>query len=206
MNKIFSLMAIFSVVLMVACDSKPSTNNVPDAKNVPSAAGSKIVWVNIDTLLKRYELTKDQRDSLEQAAAKEEKAFTAKAEAFQKRYLAVQKEVYDIQQKANTIPPIELQALEQKYKSKAESLAKEEEALNIQREQANQKLNKKLAEVDKDLINRVNTYLEKVAAEKGYEYILMKGSGGGVLFGNKSLEVTDAIVEALNAEYKAIKK
>jgi outer membrane protein len=190
---------------LISCNQQPSAV-APSASTSGTTAGANIVWVNIDTLLSQYDLTKDQRDSLQSQALKAERSFSAKAEAFQKRYMAVQKEVYDIQQRAQTIPPVELQALEQKFKGKADALAKEEQALNQQRALATEDFNKRLADVDKDLLARVNTYLEKLAKDRKYDYILMKGSGGGVLYGNSGKEVTAEIVKALNDEYKKTKK
>ncbi len=200
--------ALFTLVIagvFTSCNQKPDAT-LPAAASVPSTAGGKIVFVNIDTLLNQYTLTKDQKDSLEKEADKAEKAFAAKAESFQKRAVTFQREIYDIQQKAQTIAPVELKAMEEKYKARGEALAKEEEALNVQRSKANEELNKRLADVDKNLISRINTYLEKVAKEKGYDFILMKGAGGGVLYGGAALDVTQPIVTALNAEYKSTKK
>ncbi len=191
---------------LYSCNQQPTASTTPATSANASASKGNIVWVNVDTLLSQYELTKDQRDSLQAVALKAERSFSAKAEAFQKRYMAVQKEVYDIQQRANTIPPVELQALEQKFKAKADGLAKEEQALQQQRAEASEDLNKRLADVDKDLLDKVNAYLLKLAKEKNYDYILMKGGGGGVLHGNPELEVTAEIVKALNEEYRKTKK
>jgi outer membrane protein len=201
----FFFVVFFTAIALVSCD-KNKTAALPVASSVPSTSGGKIVFVNIDSLLSQYQLTKDQKDSLEKEAIKAEKAFGAKVESFQKRSAKFQKDIYDIQQKAQNIPPVELKAMEEKFKAQGEALAKEEEALGMQRNAANEQLNKGLANVDKQLITKINTYLEKIAAEKGYDFILMKGAGGGVLFGNKNLDVTQPIVEALNAEYKNVKK
>lgn len=197
---------LFGLLVGFASCEKKDAATLPPASAVPTTAAGKIVFVNIDSLLAQYNLTKDQKDSLEKEADKAEKAFSAKAESFQKRYMKFQKDIYEIQQKAQTIPPVELKSLEEKFKSQGDQLAKEEEALNLQRNKANEELNKRLADVDKHLIENINKYLEKVAAEKGYDFILMKGAGGGVLYGNKALDVTKPIVDALNEEYKATKK
>jgi outer membrane protein len=202
--RILSIVIFVFTIMFISCDKPASTGAA--ATTAPSVAKGKTVWVNIDTLINQYDLTKDQRDSLTKVAEKAERSFSVKAESFQKRYMATQKEVYDIQQRAQTIPPVEMQALEAKFKAKVDALSKEEAQLNEQRARANDELNKRLADVDKDLVGRINSYLEKISKEKGYDYILMKGGGGGVLYGNKDLDVTAEIVTALNAEYKKTKK
>jgi outer membrane protein len=202
--RVLSLTFIVFSIFLVACNQQPSA--APATAESSSTPKGKTVWVHIDTLVNNYQLTKDQRDSLTKEAEKAERAFSIKAEAFQKRYLATQKEVYDIQQRAQTIPPVEMQALEAKYKLKVDALAKEEAQLNEQRAKSNEELNKRLADVDKDLVARINTLIEKISKEKGYDYILMKGGGAGVLYGNKELDVTQDILKALNEEYKKNKK
>ena len=44
-----------------------------------------------------------------------------------------------------------------------------------------------------------------MAAEKGYDYVLIKGSAGGVLFGREELDITKAATAAINEEHKASK-
>jgi outer membrane protein len=200
--KILSIAVFATFIFFISCNQQPSANN----DTSPVDTKGKTVWVHIDTLINNYQLTKDQRDSLTKEAEKAEKSFSVKAEGFQKRYLATQKEVYDIQQRAQSIPPVEMQALEAKYKAKVDALAKEEAQLNEQRAKANDELNKRLADIDKDLVNRVNTLIEKISKEKGYDYILMKGGGAGVLYGKKELDVTQEILKALNEEYNKTKK
>jgi outer membrane protein len=186
--KILSIAVFATFIFFISCNQQPSANN----DTSPVDTKGKTVWVHIDSLTKEAE--------------KAEKSFSVKAEGFQKRYLATQKEVYDIQQRAQSIPPVEMQALEAKYKAKVDALAKEEAQLNEQRAKANDELNKRLADIDKDLVNRVNTLIEKISKEKGYDYILMKGGGAGVLYGKKELDVTQEILKALNEEYNKTKK
>ena len=111
----------------------------------------------------------------------------------------------EIQQKANTIAPVELKKLEEKFAAQQQNLAKEEEALMKQRENSAMDLEKKLLETQKDLQEKLDLYLAKVAEQKGYEFVLMKGSGGSVMFGKNSLDITIETVDELNKEYESQK-
>jgi len=112
----------------------------------------------------------------------------------------------EIQQKANTYAPVELKKLEEKFGRQQENLAKEEEALMKQRESVAIELEKKLVETQAEIQKNLDDYLDKVAKEKGYTYILKKGSLGGVMYGDSTLDITIPTVEALNEAYSKTKK
>ena len=97
------------------------------------------------------------------------------------------------------------EAPEEKYGQQQQNLAKEEEALMKQRDNAAMDLEKKLGETQKDLQKKIDEYLVKIAEEKGYDFVLMKGAGGGVMFGRKALDITEATLNQLNADYDASK-
>jgi len=147
----------------------------------------------------------DKKAELEGESKTAEKALAGKIEAFRKRSAKFQQEVMEIQQKANTIAPIELKKMEEKYALQQQNLANEEEALMKQRDNAAMDLDKKLQETQKDLQNKIDDFLDKVAAEKGYDLVLMKGSTGSVMFGKNTLDITEDTVTRLNEEYAAVK-
>ncbi len=170
-----------------------------------AVSNPKIVFVDIDTLLSKYNLYIDKKTELENQSKAAEKSLAGKIEAFQKRAAKFQNEVMEIQQKANTIAPVELKKLEEKFAAQQQNLAKEEEALMKQRENSAMDLEKKLLETQKDLQEKLDLYLAKVAEQKGYEFVLMKGSGGSVMFGKNSLDITIETVDELNKEYESQK-
>ncbi|MCZ2338321.1 MAG: OmpH family outer membrane protein [Chitinophagales bacterium] len=153
-------------------------------------SGDKIVYIDIDTLLNKYELYLDKKAALEEQSKAAEKSLSGKIEAFQRKMAKFQQEIANIQQNAASYAPVELKKLEEKYAQQQMNLAKEEESLMKQRDNAAMDLESKLQETQKDLQNKIDEYLEKVAETKGYDYVLMKGVGGSVMFGRKALDIT----------------
>ncbi|MFZ1750219.1 MAG: OmpH family outer membrane protein [Saprospiraceae bacterium] len=206
MNRTFSFLVLltFLSISIMSC-KKTATGNVGTSAETDSTSSHKIVFINIDTLLLKYDLYTDKKAELEGQSKTAEKALSGKIEAFQSRLGKFQKEVSEIQQKANTIAPIELKKMEEKYAQQQQNLAKEEESLMKQRDNAALDLDKKLQETQKDLQGKIDEYLSKIAEEKGYDLVLMKGAGGSVMYGRATLDITMETIKRLNDEYAVVK-
>jgi len=202
----FLIMSFAAIIVFASCNNNKPAENAASEVTAVKASEEKIVYILIDSLLANYDLYKDNKNELEEQYQKSEKALAGKIEAFQRRVGAFQQEVMAIEQKANTIAPVELQKLQEKFSKQQQNLAKEEEALMKQRDNAAMDLEKKLVEMQADLQIKIDEYLEKVAEEKGYDFVLMKGSGGGVMYGRSTLDITEATLEVLNKEYAERKK
>lgn len=189
----------FALILGFISCGKNGPTSTPTTSSVNTSA--KIVFVNVDSLLQGYDLYKEQKKMLEDESSATEKSLSSKIEAFQKRSMKFQREVYETQQKAANIAPVDLKVLEEKYNAQGENLAKEEQALMKQRDDAAIGLDKKLTDLQIKLINNIDTYLEKLATEKGYDYILRKGDIGGVMFGKKEYDITADAIKGLNEEH-----
>lgn len=203
MNKIIGLCILCVFTIFVSCKKPEAT---PQTITGIDSSAVKIVFIDLDTLLEKYQLYLDKKAQLEEQSKSAESALAGKIEAFQKRAQKFQAEVMEIQQKANTYAPVELKKLEEKFGKQQENLAKEEEALMKQRESVAIELEKKLIETQNNIQKNLDDYLEKIAGLKGYTFILKKGSLGGVMYGDKSLDITMETAEALNEEYNNTKK
>jgi outer membrane protein len=87
--------------------------------------------------------------------------------------------------------------------------AEEERRLGQQQQQVMQyenaideKINEEDQKMMQQVLNQVNSFVEMYALREGYDYILGTTLSGNLLFGNKSLDVTDAVVKELNEQYK----
>lgn len=199
----FILLVLFGVM---ACQKPQTENQAAEADAEISSDNPKIVYIHIDSLLSNYNLYKDNKAEIEAQYQNSEKALSGKIEAFQKRVASFQKEIMEIEQKANTIAPVELQKLQDKFSRQQQNLAKEEESLMKQRDNAAQELEQKLLTMQGDLQNKIDDFLDKIAEEKGYDFVLMKGSGGGVMYGRQTLDITNETLEILNKEYEESKQ
>jgi outer membrane protein len=198
-------LSILCLFLFASCknqDSKVSENNNTESVTT-STINTRIVYVNQDSLLEQYDLYKENKIELEADSKKAQNSISSKLEAFQRKVEKFQQKVYETQQTAASIAPIELQKLQEKFSKEQESLARQEQKLVQQRDNAALELDQKIIDLQITLKDKIDTYLTEVAIEKGYDFVLIKGTGGGVLYGNSALDITESVVSNLNTRYQA---
>lgn len=200
MIKNLSIKGIFSLLIILAlysCDQK-TVNTAATTASAGDSASLHIVYVDIDTLLSKYDLYQQRKKELEDQSKIAETALAGKIEAFQKRVARFQQDIAATQQRANNLAPVELKKLEEKFAMQQQNLGKEEESLMQQRETVASELDNKLMVALQELQKNIDDYLNKVAAEKGYDFVLKKGSNGSVMYGNKGLDITEEVAKGLN--------
>ncbi len=211
MNKNFSI--IFNVVLAIAVAVlfylHFSSTNANSAINVSADSlaankpivlapkeikASKIVYINSDVLNEKYEFVKDLTSAAQSKQQRLESVYQAKAEKFQQDYA-------DLQQKAS-------QGLLSENQSAAaqQDLGKRKEELDRMQAELQalvEEIQRSNDEVRKNVVDYVKEY-NKIGK---YNYILTytDGPGGVVILANDSLDITNEILDGLNAQYR-IKK
>ena len=128
-----------------------------------------------------------------------EAKFKTKIDAFQKRTdstsKAFQLEAQEFQLKAQKLPEAqaqeEYQALSQKQQMLQQRIQFEEQ--QIQQESQ--------VEID-SLISKVKVFVSEYGKKNGYAYIFGSNEGGSVMYGAEENELTQTILDALNATYK----
>jgi len=157
-----------------------------------SVAGKMtMVYVNIDTLMAKYEHVKKIKSDLESKKKASEAQFTAKAEAFEKEYREYQEKGPGMSQEL-------AQQTEQALTQKQQSLMQMKDELGTKLAESEVKENQS---IQKDISNFLKRYNET----HNYTYILATGNGGSVLLGDEKLDITNDIVDGLNKEYSAKK-
>ena len=168
-----------------------------------STSGGSIVYIDIDTLLEEYDLYQESKSLLEAESRKAEQSIAGKLETFQKRAADFQQRVYQTQQRAAELAPVQLQALEKKFGAEQQKLAKEESELVARRDNMARELEGRLIDLQANLKSKIDAHLEKISAERSYDFVLIKGSTGAVLYGNKALDITSQTIKELNELHKA---
>lgn len=151
-------------------------------------AGRRTVYVQVDSLLKNYDFFKDTRKELENKNFQLENELTTKGRS-------LQNEVAFFQQRAATMTP-------EQARSTEAQLMKKQQDLMAYRDQSAQALGQEEAKKNEELYKNIRSYIDKYNKENGYEYVLGYSLGGGILFANPSLDVTQKIIDGLNKEYK----
>ena len=198
MAKHFSL--ALQIVLLLAVgylyylhfSQKPLTSSAEPAAKASNASayrGVRIAFVNADTLDAKYEWLKEQKKALEQRVQSAERSLSSKKDALMRDLEAFQKKY-----ESGTVPPA---VLEKEYAALAErqqKLAQEELRLS-------QQLAEEREKALSALTANVEAQLRSLQAQIGYDFILSYSRGGGqVLYANDSLDITNRVLELLNAK------
>ena len=147
----------------------------------------KIGFVDNGVLLDNYQEKKDieaRYQSKSEAYAKKRDSIT---QAFQLEAQALQNKSQGMSQKK---AQEEYALLQQKGQFIGQQLQQEEQQLQVQGQ----------SEID-SLVNKVKKEIENYGQANGYTYILGKGDGGSVLYGNEAKDLTQEILKLLNEKY-----
>ena len=171
--------------------SKKTTSEQPTAiaPAASIAGGVKIAYVNADTLDAKYEWLKEQKKALEQRVQSAEKSMGNKKEA-------LMRDLEKFQQKyeSGTVPPAQLEKEYAVLSERQQKLAQEEARLGKQLADDQQK-------AMNELMENVEAKLRSLQSQIGYDFILSYSKGGGqVLMANDSLDITNQVLELLNAK------
>jgi outer membrane protein len=189
--KTFGLFATATLITAFsACqnkDTKTTETKKTDSSTAAVSATEKIVFVNQDSLLNKYEYYKDLKIKFEGKTKNAQADMQAKGQAFQR-------EVAQYQQSASTL------AADQR-KSTEERLARKQQELQTYQQNAGGALQNEQAVETEKLYDKVAGYLKTYAKEKGYKMVLSYTKGSTILFADESLDVTSDVIKGLNAEY-----
>ena len=212
MNKNLSL--ILNVVLLIAvailyylhfacknsCETYTNTADstkivVPPVMSPKEIKASKIVYINSDILNDKYDFVKDLVAVAQTKQQRLESVYQKKGQEFQQKYT-------ELQQKAG-------QGLLSENQTKEAEDALQKDKLEIDKLEAQlQSLADEFQKSNEEVRKTVVDYVKEYNKTGQYNYILTytTGPGGIVLLANDSLDITNEIVEGLNAQYKAKKK
>jgi len=193
LNIVLLAAVVYLFVDKFAGPKKPST--VPVVENPvtgePEARPLAVVHVNIDSLhakslayqniIKQFEKkSKDVRATLE-----------AKQKAFEKEYMEAAQKT-----QAGTLTPKQ----EQEYQ---ESLQKKQQAIESLQDKASREMEAEENKFNEKFLGDIEHITDSLKAANGYDYILIQGGiASPILSSNSQLDITQTIVDLLNASQK----
>ncbi|ACU03083.1 MULTISPECIES: OmpH family outer membrane protein [Pedobacter] len=188
LSSIATAVAIVSV--MASCQNKETKGTTTKTTDAVAVSDSeKIVYVNSDSLLTKYQYFKDLKVKLDGKSKTAQSDLVAKQDAFKR-------EVAQYQQQANTLPADQRAATE-------ERLARKQQELQAYSQNAGAALQNEQAAENEKLYDKVADYLKVYAKKKGYKMVLGYSKGNGtILFADESLDVTSEVIIGLNEAYK----
>ena len=200
MNQKFILLPLlFLSLLLVSCnkkqDGQPTTSDSLTAVTADPTHQLKIGVVSLDSLYKNYEYYVDANKQIEAQLKRNQQTLANKAQQAQKAYASymekAQKGLFtsqsqvDAEEKRITAMQQEGAQLEQRYA---------EEAMKAQ------------TDAQKALHDEVVAQLKAFNADKKYDLILTSVGLEGVMYAGESFDITQEVLDFLNAAYQAKSK
>ena len=190
------LLALAIVLGFTQCaNNNAATQSAPAAGN-GNGTNMKIAYVEIDSLLTKYNFWNDLN---EQMIKKEENIRTTLNEKGKK----LENEAREFERKIQNNGFVSRERAEQEQ---ARLVKQQQELQELQ-----QKLTSELAAENQknslELRDSINSFLKVYNQTKGYDLIISNTAFDNLLYGNPAYNITDEIVEGLNARYNpSVKK
>ena len=179
------------IICLSSCNSQ-NTNAASVVNSQPAAAGvARIVYINTDTLMTKYQLAVELNEAFLKTQEERRTELNVKAKSLDQEAAEFQRKL------ENNGFLSESRAIE----SRDKLLVKQENLRRLQ-EDLIAKTAREQNELNKQLFDKLTSFLEKYNKEKGFDIVLSTQLGGNVLFSVKGYDITNEVVERLNAEYK----
>lgn len=162
--------------------------------NAAGTPGQGIAFVNIDSVIFKFDMFFDRRNDLMAKQKSAEAELTSKGTQYQK-------DVKDYQDKANKglITRATAAQIEQ-------SLGQQQQELVSLRDKLQSNLVDEEQVMNRQILEYITKFLEENRSDYNYQYILGKSFGSVVLYGENSQDITTKVLDAINKKYKAEKK
>lgn len=200
------LIAVAAIALgMTACNNQNNTATTTEGAEAAVQTTGKVAYFYIDQVVAEYNFAKDKQAEFQAKYDAATKKLSTNENAIQKDYNKLQNKVADLQDKVSKVLITRANAETEMQKLQAEE-ASIQERINKHQQEA-QKVGNELSEeemvINNQIINNIYEYVAKLNADLHYDLILSSTTTGGpVINGNPTLDITAEIVEGLNAEYK----
>ena len=192
-----SFLAFGLALMFVQCadQNAQTTGAAAPQAAVAGSSNLKIAYVEIDSLLSKYNLWNDLN---EQMIQKEENIRTALNEKGKK----LEGEMKEFQRKIQNNGFVSQERAQQE----AQRLQKKEQDLQA----LQQKLTGELAAENQKnglaLRDSINSFLKEYNATKKYDFIISNAGSDNLLYANPAYNITNEIIDGLNARYSIKKK
>jgi outer membrane protein len=147
----------------------------------------QIVYVDSAKLMNGYKGMQDARKAYQQKAG----AWKANIDTLASE---VQRQIFTYEKESPKMSPKERQLSQELIRTKQKQFTDYQQAMNSQAQQEDSKMTG-------DVITQVNAYLKKYGEAKGYKVILAATEYGNIAYADEGLDITDTVLEGLNAEY-----
>ncbi len=159
-----------------------------------TVAAGDIAYVNIDTLIFKFDMFADRREEFATKQQNAENELNTKGSTYEKG-------ARDYQDKVTKGLVTRATAAEME-----QSLMQQQQDLVNLRDKLQADLLEEEQVMNRQILEYITNFLELNKDEYKYQYVLGKSFGSVVLYGNNSLDITQMVLEGLNIKYQSEKK
>lgn len=150
----------------------------------------KIAYVNVDSLLLNYNMSKDLNEELMQQSE------TARTDLSEK-VRQLETEMVEFRRKLENNGFLSRERAEKEN----QRLGEKRQDLEILDKKLSNELRQRQQQVSEQLLTTITDFLENYNKTHDYELILSTTVGGNVLYAKKGYDITNEVLSELNAEY-----
>ncbi len=185
LNGVLLVAVIVLFFLVLKPTGKKTTTPIAPKEGIELKETGLIAYVDLDTLEENYILFKEKKAELQ-------KKQTNIENTLQQRVTAFQKEVYELQQRAAMMTQSEGEAAQERmYKKQAE--------LEEMRDRMGKSFMEDQEAFNKQLQNKLDSFLAVYNADKKYNFIFSHIKGGPLLYHDEAFNITNDVVNGMNA-------
>jgi outer membrane protein len=162
--------------------------------SVSSAPAGSIAFVNIDSVIFKFNMFQDKRNDLSSKQKNAEAELNSKGSLYEKG-------IKDYQEKVSKGLVTRATAAEMES-----SLTRQQQELISLRDKLQSNLMEEEQVMNRQVLDYITKFLEENKAQYNYQYILGKSFGSVVLYGDKGQDITAKVIEGINQRYQTEKK
>ncbi len=182
-------LAAATLLLFTQCNQTAETT--PSAASTAAGTSMKIAYVEVDSLMNNYDFVKDFTAHLTKERESIQKTLANKGQALQNRAAELQRKY-----QSNALTREQVENEQRNLQQMQQSI----EALNGRLAQEFQEKQDKYTQALQD---SVDNFLAQYNKSKKFNLILKKGGiAGGILYADKTYDITNEVVAGLNKRYK----
>lgn len=184
-------LAVAGLYILHFTSEKKSVASESTSASVPAGG---IAYVNIDTVIFKFNMFLDKRNDLASKQKNAEAELTSKGGTYERG-------IKDYQDKVTKGLVTRATAAEMET-----SLQRQQQELLTLRDQLQSNLMEEEQVMNRQVLDYITKFLEENKADYKYQYILGKSFGSVVLFGDSGLDITAKVLEGINKKYQEEKK
>jgi outer membrane protein len=184
-------LAVAGLYVMQFTGNKESARTETTFSNVPTEG---IAYVNIDTVIIRFDMFRDKRNALETKQKSAEAELNSKGTAYERG-------IKDYQDKVSKGLVTRATAAEMEN-----SLTRQQQELLNLRDRLQGDLLEEEQVMNRQIIDYITKFLEENKSDYNFQYVLGKSFGSVVLYSDPALDITSKVVAGINQKYKSEKK